>query len=162
MSLRLVRFVAVGVLCLVIQLLFLYALERYIHPTIANGIGFVISAQLNFVLSYRFTWHDSARKKGIHLTSTWLRFNAVVAFSACVNAVVFSVIRYILIELNAWSAIDGVFIFTPITPNIVAAIGATIISTIGTFLINHLLVLKPERVGHDRKTRNGNVPAGVE
>lgn len=162
MSLRLVRFASVGMLCLLIQLLFLYTLERYIHPTIANGIGFIASAQLNFILSYKFTWHDSMRQKGFLLTATWFRFNLVVLFSACVNAAMFSLIRFILIDLNIWSITSGLINTSSFSSNIVAAIGATVFSTACTFLINHFHVLKPERVDNVYSNRHSNVPASVE
>lgn len=142
---RILRFGIVGTLCLLIQILILFILEHLIPPVFANGIGFIISAQLNFILSYHFTWRDSARKNGFRLAATWLQFNLVVLLSACINGAAFFLIRYTLIESNT-----------------VAAIGATAVSTACTFLINHLVVLKPERVGHDRKTRNSNVPARVE
>jgi putative flippase GtrA len=145
MVVRLVRFGAVGTLCLLIQIFILFILEHFIPPIVANGIGFVVSAQLNFILSYRVTWRDSARKKGVQLVAKWIQFNLVVLLSAAINAAAFGLIRYALIELN-----------------LVAAIGATIISTACTFLINHYVVLKPEGVDHDHKTRNSNVPASVE
>jgi putative flippase GtrA len=159
---RLIRFVAVGVLCLLIQIFILFIFEHLTHPTIANGIGFIASAQLNFILSYHFTWHDSARKKGKHLTTTWFHFNLVVLFSACINAVVFSLIRYMLIELTITTFTLGVNREIPIIPNVVAAIGATLFSTVCTFLINHHFVLKPERVRHGNETRDSNVPARME
>lgn len=153
---RLFRFGAVGVLCLLIQIFILLFLERFIPPVLANAIGFIISAQLNFILSYRYTWDDSARKNGLGLVVTWVKFNLVVLFSACINATAFSLISYMLIGMNTIMATEQV-------PNIVAAIGATVISTICTFAINHLFVLKPEkRSDHERNTRNRNVSASVE
>lgn len=142
---RILRFGIVGALCLLIQISILFILEPIIPPVFANAIGFIVSAQLNFVLSYRFTWHDSARKNGFHLMTTWLQFNLVVLLSASINAAAFSLIRYTLIESST-----------------LAAIGATVISTVCTFLINHFVVLKPEGIDHDHKTRNSNVPASVE
>lgn len=164
MSIRLVWFVAVGTLCLLIQLLFLSILEHYTHPTIANGIGFLISAQLNFILSYYVTWHDSARKKGRYLAATWVNFNLVVVFSACINAVAFSLVRYMLTGLNAPAIAIGLMGDFIITPNIIAATVATGVSTVSTFLINHHFVLKPEKRGesHGRTARNSNVSASVE
>ncbi len=142
---RLLRFVSVGLLCLLIQILFLQLLKALISPVIANAIGFVISAQLNFLLSYRFTWHDSARKSGKQLVITWLQFNLVVLLAACINSVVFAVVRYTFTDID-----------------FIAAIAATAVSTVSTFLTNHFFVLKPEGFEHGHKPGNSNVPTRVE
>lgn len=157
MIIRLFRFGVVGVLCLLIQIFILLYLERYIPPVIANMIGFIASAQLNFMLSYQFTWRDSARKNGFDLATTWFKFNLVVLLSAGINAAAFFLISNLLVGLNA-------FLVSETMSHAVAATGATIISTTCTFLMNHRLVLKPEKRGdnYDRTARNGNVPASVE
>ena len=154
---RLFRFGVVGLLCLLIQILILLYLEQFTVPVIANMIGFIASAQLNFLLSYRFTWSDSARKNGFALATTWFKFNLVVLLSALINAVAFYLLSSMLVGLPAFN-------LTETASHAVAATGATIISTTCTFLINHLIVLKPEKRGenHDRTAGNSNVPARVE
>lgn len=153
---RLFQFIAVGLLCLFIQILILLFLERFTPPVIANMIGFLVSAQLNFILSYRYTWSDSARKNGLGLVATWFQFNLVVLLSACINAVAFYLISYLLVGLIMPAAVGTI-------SNVVAAIGATITSTVCTFAINHLVVLKPEkRNDREPSTGNSNVPASVE
>lgn len=143
---RVLRFGFVGTLCLLLQIFILLCLERFIPPVIANAIGFICSAQLNFLLSYRYTWADSVRKNGYHLAWTWLQFNLVVLLSVSINTAAFYCItHYSFIDTNA-----------------VAAIMATVISTACTFLLNHLVVLKPEGINHGYTARNSNVPAGVE
>lgn len=143
---RVLRFGFVGALCLLIQIIILTSLERFMPPVIANAIGFVTSAQLNFLLSYRFTWADSARKSGFLLFKTWLKFNTVVLSSACINAAAFyCIIHFSFIDMTA-----------------IAAVAATAISTAFTFLVNHFVVLKPERIDHGHTARNSNVPARLK
>jgi putative flippase GtrA len=139
------RFGAVGFFCLLIQLLILHTLKPAVHPVTANGIGFITSAQLNFLLSYHFTWHDSDRKKGLLLAGTWVQFNLVVFGAALVNSVAFTVFRYVFPESD-----------------IMAAIAATAVSTACTFLINHFYVLRPGGQSHGNTERSGHLFSSVE
>ncbi|MDB5186598.1 MAG: GtrA family protein [Candidatus Saccharibacteria bacterium] len=154
---RLVQFGLVGALCLLIQILILLFIERFLPSVIANMIGFIASAQLNFILSYRITWGDSPRKTGRAQAASRLKFNLVVLLSVGINTVVFSWISHVLTVLNMTFTNEAI-------PHIVAAIGATIVSSSCTFLLNHYLVLKPEEEGanHDTTAGNSNVPASVE
>jgi hypothetical protein len=52
--------------------------------------------------------------------------------------------------------------YTFITVDEFAAIAATIVSTVFTFTVNHLVVLKPTGVTSDNTARNSNVPASME
>ena len=57
--LRLARFALTGGACSVLQLALLYALELLgWNPTAANAVGYLVPAQLNFVLSSWFIWGD--------------------------------------------------------------------------------------------------------
>lgn len=145
MLLRIIRFGFVGVLCLLVQLLFLAVLKYHMDLLVANAISFLLSAQANFMLSYGFTWRDSQRHSGRLLAITWVKFNSVVISAACINTVAFGVLRYTLVQIDE-----------------VAAIFAVAISTIFTFCINHFIVLKPVGVEHGSTSRDSNVPAGME
>ena len=142
---RVLRFVCVGVLCLLLQILFLTLFKHYTHLIFANVSGFVLSAQANFMLSYHYTWHDSKRHAGRLLWATWAKFNLVVLGSACINGVAFASLRYTFIGVDEY-----------------AAIAATLISTAFTFSVNHLFVLKPVGVKNGGTARNSDVPAGLE
>jgi len=142
---RIVRFAFVGGVCALIQILLLYLLVQFLPPLVSNAIGFVVSAQLNFFLSYFFTWRDSARKSGLGFFMTWLRFNGVVLAAAAINTFAFAVLEHVLS-----------------VPRVLAVIGAIVISTSCTFLVNHFIVLRPERMIHEPVTRNSNVPASLE
>jgi len=144
-KLRLFLFVCVGLFCLLLQVLFLTLFKNYTHVVLANAMGFVLSAQVNFVLSYRLTWRDSPRRTGKQLMTTWVKFNLVVMSSACINGVAFAILRYTFVTVDEY-----------------AAIAATIVSTAFTFTVNHLVVLKPTGVTSDSTARNSNVPASME
>lgn len=145
MKLRLFLFVCVGVFCLLLQVLLLTFFRHYVHVVLANVIGFVLSAQVNFILSYRLTWRDSPRRTGRRLMATWIKFNLVAMSSACINGVAFAILHYTFITVDEF-----------------AAIAATAISTVFTFTVNHLVVLKPVGVTSDSTARNSNVPASIE
>lgn len=142
---RLMRFGSVGLLCLLIQILILHTLAPAVHPISANGIGFITSAQLNFLLSYHFTWRDSARKKGFPLASTWAQFNLVVLGAAMVNGAAFTLFRFAFTEVD-----------------ILAAVAATVTSTTCTFLINHFYVLRPGGQSHGNTERSSHLLSSVE
>lgn len=84
-------------------------------------IAFLVSAQLNFVLSTFVTWGD--RRGGESVARRWLKFNANALISVTlVNATVF----YVLVQVGCafW----------------VAMAFANIASSLWTFLINHFIV----------------------
>jgi putative flippase GtrA len=125
---RPLKFAAVGLTCLCLQLTILYLLEDSLTPLLANCIGFFASAQLNFALSYNITWNDSSRRAGKQLLYTWLRFMGNVTLGLGTNSALFALVH----------TASGV-------PSLVAAGTATVFSTICTFLINNRLVFRPER-----------------
>lgn len=145
MLLRLIRFGVVGVLCLLIQVLFLTFFKHFTHLMVANVIGFVLSAQVNFLLSYSFTWHDAKRQIGASLMVTWVKFNLVVVGAAGINALAFGSFRYTFVNVDE-----------------IAVVLAVIVSTMFTFCINHFVVLKPMGVGYGSTSGDSNVPARVE
>ena len=124
---RIGRFAVTGVLCLGLQYAVLRALRHEnFSPGIAAFVGYCLSAELNFILSYRFTWSDSPRRRGVGLLATWASFNAAVLFSALANSEVY---------VSCRSDVGDVI-----------ALGlATVTSTTLNFVVNHFLVLTPER-----------------
>lgn len=91
--LRLARFSAVGLTCFAIQAGILLALRGAGSPdTLANAIGFLASAQVNFLLSTYFTWSDrrlpSAEPRPAALR--WASFQATVALALACNTGVFA------------------------------------------------------------------------
>jgi putative flippase GtrA len=85
-------FLGVGGTCFAVQycLLTVLAIGGLSRP-LANAVGFIASAQLNFLLSSRLTWSDR------HATAnraTWARlasYNATALISLAVNTAVFEV-----------------------------------------------------------------------
>jgi putative flippase GtrA len=98
-----VRFGVVAASCTLIQLLVLAALTRLgAGKLVANGIGFVLSAQANFVLSAHVTWGD--RKPRLARSAQtgwrgrlggwrgrWARFNTVALVALAVNELVLTI-----------------------------------------------------------------------
>lgn len=125
---RLIVFACVGLFCLGVQLTILYVLEQVWPALLANATGFVVSAQLNFALSYRLTWADSMRKVGRQLFATWSSFNANVLIGLFVNSASFSLAYHVI----------GM-------PSLASAAMASATSTISTFLVNHYMVFRPQR-----------------
>jgi putative flippase GtrA len=99
---RAVRFGAVAASCTLGQLLALALLARLgVSEVVANGIGFGLSAQANFVLSAQVTWRDrkprrvrSAQARFSASLSAWsgrwARFNTVAIVALGVNEFVFT------------------------------------------------------------------------
>jgi putative flippase GtrA len=128
---RIARFGGTGVLCLALQYSVLRALQSEgLPPAAAVFVGYCVSAQLNFVLSYSVTWSDSARRHGAALLATWASFNGACVASALVNTGVYAICRQ--------DAGD------------VVALGlATVTSTTLNYVMNHFVVLRPERDSRD-------------
>ena len=57
-AVRVAKFGIVGVVCTLLQLVILKLLNPFMPAFIASFLGFLISAQLNFLLSYSITWRD--------------------------------------------------------------------------------------------------------
>ncbi|SDE45578.1 Putative flippase GtrA (transmembrane translocase of bactoprenol-linked glucose) [Glycomyces harbinensis] len=90
---RLARFSTVGMTCFAIQAGLLLALrETGVPDTLANAIGFLVSAQVNFLLSTRFTWSDRRlpRPAPRRAAVRWLSFQTTVALSLACNTGVFA------------------------------------------------------------------------
>lgn len=124
---RIGQFALVGTLCYVVQLGLLHALDYVMYLNWANVIAFLLSAQLNFILSQTWTWAD--RQHTEKLGIRWVKFNANALLSvSIVNGVIF----WLLIHVG------GMWIWA-------AMLIANLASTIWTFMINHFLVFKGEQ-----------------
>jgi glycosyltransferase involved in cell wall biosynthesis/putative flippase GtrA len=106
-----------------------------VNPVLANGIGFVVSAQVNFVLSALFTWRDRKPRLAGHAKSPkatnagvwvarWAKFNITALVALAINQVVFVIALHAGVKLIAGSA-------------------AGILSgAIVTFSINHFVIFR--------------------
>jgi putative flippase GtrA len=103
----------------------LFSLERAGWPSsIANAIGFVLSAQLNFVLSSTVTWGDRPAVTRRRLVGRWASYQMTTLLALTVNVMVFAVAM-------------------PVTGSLLAAFAGVAIGTVVTFAVNHFLVFRP-------------------
>src|SRR5258705_216489 len=85
---RLVRFGLTGGTAGIVQLGLLRLFEAAgVAPIVANALGFLLAAQLNFAISQLFTWADRplAGAHGDSLGQRWLRFHVAIAGTALLN-----------------------------------------------------------------------------
>lgn len=114
--LRIVRFGAVATTCTLLQLLILDSLVHLgLNRFMADGTGFVLSAQVNFALSALFTWRDREPRlpkhtRAVHATKAgawsarWAKFNATAMVALAVNELVFAAALHSGVTLIAASA----------------------------------------------------------
>lgn len=136
---RKLRFVLVGTTCFVLQ----YAVLRSLSGAgmarpVANGVGFVLSAQANFLLSSVFTWADRAPGEAFtrdvsprRLNANrrrWVSYNGTAAVALAVNTIVFAAADRI---------VDAM-------PAALAGVGA---GTVVTYLICDRLIFATETTG---------------
>ena len=100
---RAVRFAAVAATCTLVQLLVLACLARLgVSKVMANGIGFGLSAQVNFALSAQVTWRDRKPRPALDgrtglgarlggWPTRWVRFNTAAVVGLGVNELAFTV-----------------------------------------------------------------------
>lgn len=137
-SARLLYFGMVGLLCFGVQQLILHVLTgNPFDATSANSIGFVTSAQLNFVLSRNLTWRDRRSNRFI---SQWVKFNATAFSSLVVNTIVF----YTLYTLTAFMA--------------VASATAVVIGTGVSYMANNVMTFQ----GSPTNSEEERVPMSFE
>jgi putative flippase GtrA len=94
-----VRFACTGCIAGLIQLAVLDLL-LYLRwePLGANIAAFLLAAQVNFLLSYTFTWHDRHplwRDKRV-LLARWLTFHLCISGTALLNMLVFLLAHTVL------------------------------------------------------------------
>lgn len=88
----LLRFVAVGAVASGFQLLvFSIFVALRVPPLIANALGFVLSTQINFLLSASFTWRH--RRAPGTLRRRWLKFNSVAFVGLLLNTAAFALMH---------------------------------------------------------------------
>jgi putative flippase GtrA len=116
LSLRVVRFGMVAVSCTLLQLLILEFLNHLgVNRVLANGIGFVVSAQVYFALSALFTWRDRKPRLARHAKSLkatmagvwvarWAKFNITALVALAINEVVFAIALHAGVKLIVASA----------------------------------------------------------
>jgi putative flippase GtrA len=102
---RQLLFLGVGGSCFAVQygLLTLLATGGLYRP-LANALGFLTSAQLNFLLSSRLTWSD---RHAVVSRTVWARlasYNATALISLAINTVVFQLAYQRLGNLAAAAA----------------------------------------------------------
>ncbi|WP_338254787.1 GtrA family protein [Dictyobacter halimunensis] len=96
------RFICTGGTCACIQL---GLLQMFVHsgcrPIIANTIAFLVSAQVNFLFSNLFTWHDrcSATNAKRAILGRWLAFHCSISGSALLNLAIFTLAHLIMPDL---------------------------------------------------------------
>jgi len=133
-GLRVVRLGMVAGLCTLLQLLILEFLDhRGVNRILANGIGFAVSAQANFILSALFTWRDWKPRPARHTRSVnapnasiwaarWIKFNATALVALAINELVFAAALH-----------EGIALFIGSAAGILS--GATL-----TFCVNHFVI----------------------
>jgi putative flippase GtrA len=99
---RPLRFVFTGGLCGLIQLLLFTLLVRFgWQPLMANSVAFLLSAQVNFLLSWSFTWGDRQVQPRAGLLARWLTFHGSIIGTALLNQLVFLLAHLLLPNLFA-------------------------------------------------------------
>lgn len=101
---RPLRFAAVGGVCGLLQIAFLVVLKAMGLAAIPANVGaYLLSAQLNFLLSNRVIWHDrwSSRATGRDLTRRWLAFHGSIAGTFLLSQGVFIAARLALPDVLA-------------------------------------------------------------
>lgn len=129
---RPLRFAAVGGVCGLVQIVCLVALTRLGLAAIPANVGaYLLSAQLNFLLSNRFIWHDrwSRRTRGRDLLERWLSFHGSIAGTFVLSQAVFIAARTVL-------------------PDVIASALGIGVSAVANFLIQDRLTFR--RVGGRR------------
>ncbi len=108
---RPIRFIITGGIAACVQLGFLHILTNYnVLPIVANAVAFLLSAQVNFLLSCLFTWQDrqplSSTKYA--LLRRWITFHGSVASTAILNTLVFAIAHQFVPTLLA--SATGIFV----------------------------------------------------
>ncbi len=92
---RVVRFVSVGGVASLLQLLLLYVIQLTgISKLLANFFAFEISTQVNFTLSYFITWYDRTPEKPTarYVIERLLGFNGMAVTTLIINMSVFALL----------------------------------------------------------------------
>ena len=135
---RIARFAVVAAACTLLQLLILADLAALgVGKVLANGLGFAISAQVNFLLSTAWTWRDRPRRPGrAGQVTRWAMFNATAVAALAANELVFTLLDRAGTEFLA------------------ASLGGIACGAVVAFTVNNLVTFRARRAG-----RAGPVPA---
>ncbi len=90
---RLLRFACVGGTAALLQLAMLHILTaNEWNPILADGIAFLLAAQVNFLLSSTFTWGDRTAPHGTDASvlRRWITFHGSITSTALLNLAVFT------------------------------------------------------------------------
>ena len=101
---RLARFACTGGIAGIIQLALLHLwIARGWDAIVANPVAFLISAQLNFLLSATFIWgdRDGGTRRGATLLRRWVAFHGSILGTALLNQAVFAVAQQAMPALIA-------------------------------------------------------------
>jgi putative flippase GtrA len=101
---RPLRFILTGSLAGLSQIGLLAVLLRLaVSPLLANGIAFLLAAQLNFLLSLLFTWRDrhEINRASRQLLQRWLTFHGSILGTAILNQLIFALTQIRLPALLA-------------------------------------------------------------
>ena len=104
MRARPLRFAIVGGATGMLQLGVLGVLVSVgLQPLLANAAAFALSAQMNFVLSQTFTWHDRSNGEAERgsLFGRWAAFHACISGGAVANLAVFALAMHVAPHLLA-------------------------------------------------------------
>jgi putative flippase GtrA len=96
---RLARFACTGGIAGIIQLALLHLwIAGGWNPIVANPIAFLISAQVNFVLSATFIWGDrrAENRRMETLLRRWIAFHGSILGTALLNQAIFAVMQLAL------------------------------------------------------------------
>jgi putative flippase GtrA len=131
---RPLRVMCTGGIAALAQLALLDALTDHAwNPTLADAVSIALGAQVNFWLSYVFTWHDRRPRRwaAIPLLRRWALYQAASATAAVLNLAVFEATRHAL-------------------PIGVAALTGTVVAAGLSFLFNDRYVFRRERTQKSR------------
>lgn len=101
---RLIRFAGVGLLCALLQMGFVGLFIKTFHvndsllENFGNLMGFILSAQINFLLSIKFTWQDRGQTIGI---ASWKNFNAMIIGALVTSQAAFFLANFVFPVLVA-------------------------------------------------------------
>jgi putative flippase GtrA len=101
---------------------------------LANGLAFLLAAQVNFILSMVFTWRDRRRSGSLH--HRWLLYHCLIATMAPLNMLVFILMRSVV-------------------PTLVAAVLGIAAAGIGNYLAGDRLVFRRSPDVDNRNSERG-------
>ena len=133
---RPLRFVGTGGVAGATQLT-LFAVMSHLGWAVflANGLAFLLAAQINFALSWFFTWRD--RLTNAPIVRYWATFHGSIALMALLNFAVFAVGRNYV-------------------PLLVASALGILAGALGNYASGNLIVFRPWRKRPDPRTPHGH------